>query len=80
MWQIVVVNCKLMATLKLAVPKSGSPIFLLKKHMLSTIDLVAFVLIGASSSFTSLAGKTTNTTTVKNRNYFQICDGMMCKI
>ena len=68
-----------MPTLKLAIPKSGSPIFLLKKHMLSTIDLVAFVLIGVSRSLTSLAGKTTNTTTVKYRKYFQICDGMMCK-
>ena len=43
--QIVVVKCKLMATLKLAIRKSGSPIFLLKQHMLSTMEAVAFRLI-----------------------------------
>ena len=37
-----------MATLKLAIPKSGTPIFLIKYDMLSTIDAVAFLLIAVS--------------------------------
>ena len=41
-------KCKAMATLKLAIPKSCSPIFLLNQYMVSTIGAVAFFLIAVS--------------------------------
>jgi len=70
-----------MATLKLAIPMSRGP-----QYFSIKVADGFFNRRGCISSncrltvYTTIAGKTTNTTIVKYRNYFQICHGMMCKI
>ena len=63
--------------MKLNISQSGSLISVLKQRMVSLI--VVFPLIAISQFKPQWQKKTTSTTIVEYRQYFQICDGMMFK-
>ena len=72
------VKCKLTATLKLIIPQSGNLIYSLSSALF--LQSLRFLQLPFHSLTHNGTKKNVNTTIVKYRQYFQICDGMTFKV